>query len=155
MGLRVYLVIEKLSELKLIIKESKVHSIQPLIGIRLKLASIASGKWQNSGGDRSKFGLTSSQVLTAIEQLQAADMLSCLQLLHIHLGSQISNIRDIQTGMGEASQFLVQLAKMHININIIDVGGGLGVDYEGSASRSELYRHRIRHKDYRYPGKYL
>ncbi len=137
MGLRVYLVIEKLSELDLIIKESKAHNIQPLIGIRLKLASIASGKWQNSGGDRSKFGLTSSQVLSAIEQLRVADMLSSLQLLHIHLGSQISNIRDIQTGMGEASQFLVQLAKMHVDIKIIDVGGGLGVDYEGTASRSE------------------
>jgi arginine decarboxylase len=137
MGLRVYLVIEKLSELNLIIKESKAHGIQPLIGIRLKLASVASGKWQNSGGDRSKFGLTSSQLLTAIEQLKAADMISCLQLLHIHLGSQISNIRDIQTGMGEASQFLVQLAKMHVDIKIVDIGGGLGVDYEGTASRSE------------------
>ena len=137
MGLRVYLVIEKLSELKLIINESKIHKIQPLIGIRLKLASIASGKWQNSGGDRSKFGLNSTQLLSAIEQLQTADMLSSLQLLHIHLGSQISNIRDIQTGMGEAAQFLLQLSNMNINIRVIDVGGGLGVDYEGTASRSD------------------
>lgn len=137
MGLRVYLVIEKLSELELIINESKIHKIQPLIGIRLKLASIASGKWQNSGGDRSKFGLNSTQLLSAIDQLQTAGLLGSLELLHIHLGSQISNIRDIQTGMGEAAQFLLQLSNMNINIRVIDVGGGLGVDYEGTASRSD------------------
>ncbi|MCK5360064.1 MAG: biosynthetic arginine decarboxylase, partial [Gammaproteobacteria bacterium] len=137
MGLRVYLVIEKLSELKLIINECKIHNINPLIGVRLKLASIASGKWQNSGGDRSKFGLNSTQLLSAIDQLESAGMLSSLELLHIHLGSQISNIRDIQTGMGEAAQFLQQLSNMNINIKVVDVGGGLGVDYEGTASRSD------------------
>lgn len=137
MGLRVYIVIEKLSELKLIISESQSSKIMPLIGIRLKLASIASGKWQNSGGERSKFGLTSSQLISAIEQLRDAGMLNCLQLLHVHLGSQISNIRDLQNGLGEAAQFLLQLASMGVGIKVVDVGGGLGVDYEGTRTRSE------------------
>lgn len=137
MGLRVYIVIEKLSELKLIISESQNSKIMPLIGIRLKLASIASGKWQNSGGERSKFGLTSSQLINAIEQLRDAGMLNCLQLLHVHLGSQISNIRDLQNGLGEAAQFLLQLASMGVGIKVVDVGGGLGVDYEGTRTRSE------------------
>jgi arginine decarboxylase len=137
MGLRVYIVIEKLSELKLIISESQSSKIMPLIGIRLKLASIASGKWQNSGGERSKFGLTSSQLISAIEQLRDAGMLNCLQLLHVHLGSQISNIRDLQNGLGEAAQFLLQLARMGVGIKVVDVGGGLGVDYEGTRTRSE------------------
>ena len=136
-GLRVYIVIEKLSELKLIISESQNSEIMPLIGIRLKLASIASGKWQSSGGERSKFGLTSSQLISAIEQLRDAGMLNCLQLLHVHLGSQISNIRDLQNGLGEAAQFLLQLASMGVGIKVVDVGGGLGVDYEGTRTRSE------------------
>ena len=137
MGLRVYLVIEKLSELKLIIEESRNSKIKPLIGIRLKLASIASGKWQNSGGERSKFGLTSSQLISAIEQLLDAGILNCLELLHVHLGSQISNIRDLQNGLGEAAQFLLQLARMGVSIKVVDVGGGLGIDYQGTRTRSE------------------
>ena len=137
MGLRVYLVIEKLSELKLIIEESRNSKIKPLIGIRLKLASIASGKWQNSGGERSKFGLTSSQLINAIEQLREAGILNCLELLHVHLGSQISNIRDLQNGLGEAAQFLLQLVRMGVCIKVVDVGGGLGIDYEGTRTRSE------------------
>ncbi|MFW2438801.1 MAG: biosynthetic arginine decarboxylase [Arenicellales bacterium] len=137
MGLRVYLVIEKLSELQLILDECRRSGTTPLIGIRLKLASIASGKWQSSGGERSKFGLTASQLRTAVEQLRHAGMQDCLELLHVHLGSQISNIHDIQNGIGEAAQFLVQLTKLGINIRVIDVGGGLGVDYEGTRTRSE------------------
>ncbi len=137
MGLRVYLVIEKLSELPLILDECQRSGTAPLLGIRLKLASIASGKWQSSGGDRSKFGLTTSQLLEAIKQLHDAGMHDCLELLHVHLGSQISNIRDIQKGLGETAQFLVHLTKMGINIRVIDVGGGLGVDYEGTRTRSE------------------
>ncbi len=136
MGLQVYLVIEKLSELQLILREARQSNIKPLIGIRLKLASIASGNWQNSGGERSKFGLTASQVLTAIEQLRESDMLDCLQLLHVHLGSQISNIRDIQNGLGEAAQFLQQLDQLGASIKVVDVGGGLGIDYEGTRTRS-------------------
>ncbi|HEC27780.1 MAG TPA: biosynthetic arginine decarboxylase [Gammaproteobacteria bacterium] len=137
MGLSVYLVIEKLSELPLILNECRRSGTTPLIGIRLKLASIASGKWQSSGGERSKFGLTASQLPDAIEQLRDAGMLDCLELLHVHLGSQISNIRDIQNGLGETAQFIVQLTKMGIHIRVIDVGGGLGVDYEGTRTRSE------------------
>ena len=137
MGLRVYLVIEKLSELPLILNECQGSGLRPLIGIRLKLASIASGKWQNSGGERSKFGLTSSQVLSAVEQLRDAGMLDCLELLHVHLGSQISNIRDLQNGLGEAAQFLLQLAGLDAAIKVVDVGGGLGVDYDGTRTRSE------------------
>jgi len=137
MGLRVYLVIEKLSELPLIIKECQKSGIKPLLGMRLKLASIASGKWQSSGGERSKFGLTSSQVITAVELLRKANLLDCLELLHVHLGSQISNIRDIQNGLGETVQFLLQLSGMAASIKVVDVGGGLGVDYEGTRTRSE------------------
>jgi arginine decarboxylase len=137
MGLSVFLVIEKLSELPLIVDECRRSSATPRIGIRLKLASIASGKWQSSGGERSKFGLTASQLLCAITQLRDAGMLDCLELLHVHLGSQISNLRDIQNGLGETAQFLVQLTKMGINIRAIDVGGGLGVDYEGTRTRSD------------------
>ena len=133
----VYLVIEKLSELPLIINECRISETRPLIGIRLKLASIASGKWQSSGGERSKFGLTASQVLSAIGQLRDADMLDCLELLHVHLGSQISNIRDLQNGLGETAQFLLQLAAMNVGIRVVDVGGGLGVDYEGTRTRSD------------------
>ena len=137
MGLNVYIVIEKLSELDTLISECRRNGIRPQIGIRLKLASIASGKWQSSGGERSKFGLTSSQVLTAIETLSAAGLLDCLKLLHVHLGSQISSIRDIQNGLGETAQFFVQLAAQGIAIKVIDIGGGLAVDYEGSGTRSE------------------
>ena len=136
MGHRVYLVIEKLSEVDLVLEESNKLGIEPLLGVRVRLSSIGAGKWQNSGGEKAKFGLTSSQVLDAIEQLSQAGKLDTLQLLHFHLGSQLANIRDIQKGMREAARYYAELHSLGANIQCFDVGGGLGVDYEGSRSRS-------------------
>ena len=136
LGHRVYIVIEKLSELELVISESKAMGIEPLIGIRVRLASIGAGKWQNTGGDKAKFGLSASQVIWIIERLREAGLSGSLQMLHFHLGSQIANIRDIQRGMLECTRYFVELHRMGVNIRCVDVGGGLGVDYEGTQSRS-------------------
>ncbi|HEY0721720.1 MAG TPA: biosynthetic arginine decarboxylase [Gammaproteobacteria bacterium] len=136
MGHRVYIVIEKPGELDHVLAEAKQLGIEPLLGIRLRLASIGTGKWQNSGGEKSKFGLSSSQLLQAIELLRNHGMLHCLTLLHCHLGSQIANIRDIQRGMHELARYYAQLHAMGIALEVLDVGGGLGIDYEGSRSRS-------------------
>lgn len=136
LGHRVYIVVEKLSELELILEESRNLGITPLLGMRMRLASIGAGKWQNTGGEKSKFGLSASQVLEVVERLRAADMLDALQLLHFHLGSQIANIRDIQRGMREAARYYAELRRMGAGISCVDVGGGLGVDYEGTRSRS-------------------
>lgn len=135
-GHRVFIVIEKLSELKIVLEESAKLNIEPLLGIRVRLASIGAGKWQNTGGEKSKFGLTANQVLEAIKQLKIAGKLSTLQLLHCHLGSQIANIRDIQRGMGEVARYYSELHALNVPINYVDVGGGLGIDYEGTRSRS-------------------
>ena len=137
LGLRVFLVIEKLSELDIVLREAADLGVEPLLGIRLRLASISAGKWQNSGGEKAKFGLSAAQVLQAVERLGAAGRLSCLRLLHVHLGSQIANIRDIQRGMHEASRYYAELHRCGAPIGVVDVGGGLGVDYEGSRSRSD------------------
>ncbi|MDX1252487.1 MAG: biosynthetic arginine decarboxylase [Gammaproteobacteria bacterium] len=136
LGHHVYIVVEKLSELELILEESRNLGITPLLGMRMRLASIGAGKWQNTGGEKSKFGLSASQVLEVVERLRAADMLDVLQLLHFHLGSQIANIRDIQRGMREAARYYAELRRMGAGISCVDVGGGLGVDYEGTRSRS-------------------
>jgi len=136
LGHRVYIVIEKLSELNLILEESKNLNIKPLLGIRVRLASIGKGNWQNTGGEKSKFGLSSSQVLQVIEQLKQQNALEYLQLIHCHLGSQLANIRDIQKGLQEVGRYFAELHKLGAPINQVDVGGGLGVDYEGTRSRS-------------------
>lgn len=136
MGHRVYIVIEKRSELDRVLEEAQSLGIEPLLGVRLRLASIGAGKWQNSGGEKSKFGLSSTQLLQAIELLRSHGMLHCLTLLHCHLGSQIANIRDIQRGMNELARYYAQLHAMGVVLDVIDVGGGLGIDYEGSRSRS-------------------
>ena len=141
MGRRIFLVVEKLNELKLIAEISKRLNIRPNIGIRIKLSSSGSGKWEESGGDQSKFGLNSSELLTAIDYLQRKQMVDCLKLIHFHIGSQITKIRHIKNALREASQFYVQLSRMGFNIDFIDIGGGLGVDYDGtrnSASESSM-----------------
>ncbi len=135
-GHRVFIVVEKSAELALILEESEKLSIRPLIGVRARLASIGKGKWQNTGGDKSKFGLSAAQILTVVDQLKTANALDCLQLLHFHLGSQIANIRDIQTGIHECTQFYKALRALNVPINTVDIGGGLGVDYEGTRSRT-------------------
>ena len=136
LGHRIYIVLEKPSELELVIEEAQKLGVMPLLGARMRLASIGAGKWQNSGGDKSKFGLTAAQLLQSIERLRTADMLDALQMLHCHLGSQIANIRDIQTGLREYARYYTELHSMGVPIKVIDVGGGLGVDYEGTRSRS-------------------
>ncbi len=141
MGRRIFLVVEKLNELKLIAEISKRLNIRPNIGIRIKLSSSGSGKWEESGGDQSKFGLNSSELLTAIDYLQRKQMVDCLKLIHFHIGSQITKIRHIKNALREASQFYVQLSRMGFDIDFIDIGGGLGVDYDGtrnSASESSM-----------------
>ncbi|MDE6451056.1 MAG: biosynthetic arginine decarboxylase [Odoribacter sp.] len=134
MGKRIYLVVEKLVELKTIARLSKKMGIRPNIGIRIKLASSGSGKWEESGGDVSKFGVNSSELLDALEILEKSKLADCLQLIHFHIGSQVTNIRRIKTALKEASQFYVELKKMGYNINFVDIGGGLGVDYDGTRS---------------------
>lgn len=136
LGHRIYIVVEKLTELELIIEESDKLGIEPLIGVRTRMTSIGAGKWQNTGGEKSKFGLSAAQVLHMVARLKACNKLDSLQLLHFHLGSQIANIRDIQRGMREAARNYAELHHLGAKIQTIDVGGGLGVDYEGTRSRS-------------------
>lgn len=136
MGRRIFLVVEKLNELKNIAEIAKRFKVQPNIGIRIKLASSGSGKWEESGGDGSKFGLNSSELLEALEFLRQRKMSECLRFIHFHIGSQITKIRRIKNALREASQFYVQLQQMGFNIEFVDIGGGLGVDYDGSRSSS-------------------
>ncbi|MBD9359274.1 biosynthetic arginine decarboxylase [Methylomonas sp. EbB] len=137
MGLSVFIVIEKPSELEMIIEEAAKLQVTPLIGLRVRLSTISAGKWQNSGGEKSKFGLHASEVLQLIARLQQLKMLNCLQLMHFHMGSQIANIHDIKLALKEAGQFYLQLHQLGANITTVDAGGGLGVDYDGSGSRRE------------------
>ncbi|MDZ7752220.1 MAG: biosynthetic arginine decarboxylase [Gammaproteobacteria bacterium] len=130
------IVIEKPSELPIVVAAARDLGIEPALGIRLRLASIGKGKWQNSGGERSKFGLTAREVLEAIDTLRQAGLLEHLRLMHFHLGSQVANIRDIQTGLREAARYYAELRRLGVPITRVDVGGGLGVDYEGTARRS-------------------
>ncbi len=136
LGLRVFIVVEKLSELELVIRESKALGVRPLLGVRLRLASIGTGNWQNTGGEKAKFGLSAAQLLHVVDRLREEGMADALRLLHCHMGSQIANIRDIQRGMREFARFYVDLREMGLSIDYADVGGGLGIDYEGTRSRS-------------------
>ena len=136
MGRRIILVVEKLNELRLIAEVAKRIKIEPNIGIRIKLSSSGSGKWEESGGDVSKFGLNSSELLDALAFLEKNKMENCLKLIHFHIGSQITKIRRIKNALREAMQFYVQLSKMGLNIEFVDIGGGLGVDYDGTRSSS-------------------
>jgi len=153
MGHRVCIVVEKLSELQLVLEESRELGVEPLLGLRVRLSSLGSGKWQNSGGEKSKFGLSAAQVLYAVDWLRSNGLLESLRLLHFHLGSQVANIRDIQRGAREVARFYAELYQLGVPLSIIDVGGGLAIDYEGTRSRSECsmnysvreYAHNIVH----------
>jgi len=134
MGRRIYLVVEKLNELRLIDAVARRLGIVPNVGIRIKLSSTGSGKWEESGGDRSKFGLNSSELLEAIDYLKANKMENSLKLIHFHIGSQVTKIRRIKNALREATQYYVQLTKSGFNIDFVDIGGGLGVDYDGTRS---------------------
>ncbi|HFD80879.1 MAG TPA: biosynthetic arginine decarboxylase [Gammaproteobacteria bacterium] len=134
LGLRIYLVVEKPSELELIIQQARELEVAPLLGVRVRLASIGAGNWQNTGGAKSKFGLQAAQVLDMVERLRAEGMVDRLRLLHFHLGSQLPRLEDIRTGMREATRFYAELHDLGVPLQVMDVGGGLGVDYEGTAS---------------------
>jgi arginine decarboxylase len=134
MGRQIFLVVEKLNELKLITRIAKRLKIRPNIGIRIKLASSGSGKWEDSGGDVSKFGLTSSELLVAMDFLEENKMQDCLKLVHFHIGSQVNKIRRIKIALREAAQFYVHLHLNGFPVQFVDIGGGLGVDYDGTRS---------------------
>lgn len=136
LGLRTFLVVEKLGELEMMLAEADRLGVRPALGVRMRLASLGRGNWQNTGGDKAKFGLSAGQVLEAVDVLRRAGLGDCLELLHFHMGSQISNVRDIQRGMREAARYFVELSRLGLAIRYMDVGGGLGVDYEGTRSRS-------------------
>lgn len=136
LGHRVYIVIERLAELELVIEEARRLAIDPLLGVRVRLSSLGAGNWQNTGGEKSKFGLTAAQVLRAVERLREAGMLDTLKLMHFHMGSQIPNIRDIQQGLNEAVRNFAELHRLGAGIDVVNVGGGLGIDYEGTGSRN-------------------
>lgn len=135
LGHRSILVIEQVEELAIAIEISKLLAIKPILGIRAKLSSKGSGRWGNSTGDRAKFGLNVPQILAAVTQLASQEMLSCLQLLHFHIGSQISAIGTIKDAIREASQIYGELVKLGANMQYLDVGGGLAVDYNGSKTK--------------------
>ncbi|MBI5365702.1 MAG: biosynthetic arginine decarboxylase [Planctomycetes bacterium] len=132
LGRTVILVVEKLSEIHQIAQIAKKTGVRPRIGIRVKLSSRGSGRWESSAGDRSKFGLSAREVVQAIGVLREMGMLDCFQLLHFHLGSQISAIRSIKDAVKEAGHYFVELSRLGANLKFLDVGGGLGVDYDGS-----------------------
>ena len=136
MGKRIFIVVEKLNEIEVIARAAKKLNVKPNLGIRIKLASSGSGKWAESGGDASKFGLTSSELLQALELLDNKGLHDSLKLIHFHIGSQITKIRRIQVALNEAGQYYVNLRKMGYNVEFVDCGGGLGVDYDGTRSSS-------------------
>ncbi len=136
LGNKVYIVVEKISELNLIINEAKDLNIQPLIGVRIRLSSTGTGLWQNTGGEKSKFGLSATQALSVIARLKKVKLLDALTLLHFHMGSQLPNIRDIQRGLSECARYYAEFHRLGAPIRCIDVGGGLGINYDGTQSRN-------------------
>jgi len=136
-GRRITPVVEKYTELELIVKHAKKVGVKPTIGIRVKLASRGSGRWKSSGGYRSKFGLTVTEALKAVAYLKENDLQDSLELLHFHLGSQITNIRQIKAAVIEAARIYVDLKRMGTGLCFLDVGGGLGIDYDGSQTDFE------------------
>ena len=132
LGRKVVLVVEKPTELPLIAEVSRRTGIKPRIGVRVRLGSRGAGKWEASGGDRSKFGLSSTELMQAINFMKETGLLDTFQLLHFHLGSQISNIRNVKNALREVGRFYVEVAALGAPLTYLDVGGGLGVDYDGS-----------------------
>ncbi len=137
LGHRSIIVMEQPEEVNLVIEASKKLGIQPIVGVRAKLSTKGMGRWCGTTGDRAKFGLRIPEIVQAVEQLENADLLDCLQLLHFHIGSQISSISVIKDAIREASQIYVELAQLGANMQYLDVGGGLGIDYDGSKSKAQ------------------
>ena len=134
LGHKVFIVIEQLSELDVLLQAADEMGVVPTAGVRIKLSTEGSGRWAQSGGEKSKFGLNSAQLVALIERLRTANRLDILKLVHFHLGSQITDIRYIKRAMGEVARFYVELRRMGLDITHVDVGGGLGVDYDGTQS---------------------
>ncbi|MFO0939326.1 MAG: hypothetical protein U0930_01025 [Pirellulales bacterium] len=134
-GKRVVIVVEKLNELRMVIKLASEMNVAPEVGLRAKLYSRGSGKWASSGGDSAKFGLTTSEILECVRMLREAKLESKLTLLHFHIGSQITDIKRVKNAMKEAARVYSKLRLIDCNIQFVDIGGGLGVDYDGSKTR--------------------
>lgn len=137
MSKEIYLVVEQLREIPLIIEISREMGVQPLIGLRIKLSSAGEGKWASSSGDNAKFGLSSSEVMEAVRMLKSSSLENCLRLIHFHIGSQVPNIQTIKKSTVEATRFYCELSKLGFPMELIDVGGGLGIDYNGTSSNYE------------------
>src|SRR6185369_7504576 len=137
LGHQVFVVIEQLSEIDVLLSVAEELGVTPTAGVRIKLASRGFGRWKESGGEKSKFGLNAADLVTAIEKLRAAGRLDILKLIHFHLGSQITDIRFIKRGLSELTRFYVELRELGLDITHVDVGGGLGVDYDGTNSTSD------------------
>lgn len=137
LGHRVYLVLEKPSELALVLAQARQLGVNPLLGVRARLASAAKGHWQQSAGEKAKFGLTASQLLAVVEHLHRSDQLSCLQLVHFHIGSQVASLDAIALALRECAQVFAGLCQLGAPVSVVDVGGGLGVDYAGTHASEE------------------
>jgi arginine decarboxylase len=137
LGHTVLIVIEQVSELDVLLPVAAEMGIHPTIGVRIKLSSEGSGRWAQSGGEKSKFGLNSAQLMQVIDRLTAAGMQDIIKLIHFHLGSQITDIRFIKRGLQEVSRFYVELRRLGLDVRYVDVGGGLGVDYDGTQSTAQ------------------
>ncbi len=137
LGHQVYIVIEQLSEIDVLLQVADEMGVTPTAGVRVKLASRGFGRWKESGGEKSKFGLNSAQLMQAIDKLRAAGRLDIIKLIHFHLGSQITDIRFIKLGLTELTRFYVELRNLGLDITHVDVGGGLGVDYDGTNSTAD------------------
>ncbi len=134
LGKKVIMVVEKLEELRQIINVSRQLGVEPLLGVRARLLSKGAGRWAESGGENAKFGLSTAEILAAVEMLKAENLTHCFKLLHFHIGSQVPDILTVKKAVQEAARFYAKLHKMGFNIEHLDVGGGLGVDYDGSRS---------------------
>ncbi|MBM2884208.1 arginine decarboxylase [Chromobacterium phragmitis] len=137
LGHQVFIVIEKESEVDLVIEESRKLGIKPNIGLRVRLSSLASSKWSDTGGEKGKFGLSAGQLISATDKLAAAGLSDCVRLMHFHMGSQIANIGDYRIGFREAIRYFAELRALGMPVDHVDVGGGLGVDYDGTHSRND------------------
>src|SRR4051794_30513498 len=137
LGHQVFIVIEQLSEIDVLLQVAEEMGVTPTAGVRIKLASRGFGRWKESGGEKSKFGLNAAQLVQAIDKLRAAGKLDLIKLIHFHLGSQITDIRFIKLGLQELTRFYVELRNAGLDITHVDVGGGLGVDYDGTNSTSD------------------
>ncbi len=140
LGRKTIVVIEKFSELVLLVKTAKELNIEPLIGVRSKMTVKGRGKWEGSGGDRAKFGLTNSEIINAARYLKEHGMADCLTLLHFHIGSQLTDIRAVKESITEGAMIYSELYRMGFKLKYVDVGGGLGLDYDVSQSTNDSSR---------------